>query len=73
MGKIANILAGRLQEIFENLDPNVTAEQKARLIAEAIERAILEGLTVEIPPGKVVIGATAAVMNPAPIECTKRS
>jgi len=73
MGAIKNQLKFNLKDIFENLSPNATAEQKADQIATAIENAILQGLQVKIPITTVLVGATAPVFNPAPISCQLQS
>lgn len=69
MGAIKDSLKTSLNQIFADLDPNKTAEQKADELATAIEDAILQGLEVKIPISKVLVGATAPIFNPAPINC----
>lgn len=69
MGVIKDDLKASLSQIFGDLNPNKTAEQKADELATAIENAILNGLQVKIPSTKVLVGATAPVFNPAPIDC----
>jgi hypothetical protein len=69
MGAIASSLSQSLTQIFSDLSPTATAQSKADQIAVAIENAILQGLQVKVPTGKVVIAAQAAVFNPNPIDC----
>ncbi len=69
MGAIKNELKQSLLAIFSNLDPNATANQKADQMATAFENAILNGLQVKIPTGKVVIQAQNGVKNPSEIDC----
>lgn len=73
MGQIKNLLKISLHAIYSDLDPGRTAEQKANAIAAAIENAILNGLEVKVPSGRVVIAAKDAVMNPGPIDCDLES
>ena len=73
MGAIKDDLNQSLKSIFNNLDPNATADQKANQIAAAIENAILNGLQVKIPTGKVIISATGGVPNPSKIDCELNS
>jgi len=70
MGAIKNNLKQQFNQIYSNVDPNVTAAQKADQMATAIENAILQGLKVKIPTGKVVVQAQNAVKNPSEINCT---
>ena len=69
MGAIKNSLKTSFNQIFNNLDPGMTAEQKADQIAQAIENAILQGLQVKIPSGKVLIAAQNGVPNSSAIDC----
>lgn len=69
MGAIKSNLYQSLKSIFNNLDPNATADQKANQIATAVENAILQGLQVTIPAGKVIIQAQSGVPNPSAINC----
>jgi hypothetical protein len=76
MGAIKDNLKTALVQIFENLNPNKTASEKAEEIATAIENAILQGLQVKIPAGNVVIGVVGqatGTMNPGPINCDLES
>ena len=69
MGAIKDNLNQSLKSIFNNLDPNATADQKANQMATAIENAILQGLQVSIPAGKVIIQAQSGVPNSSAISC----
>lgn len=69
MGAIKDNLSQGLKAMFNNLDPNATADQKADQMATAIENAILQGLQVKIPVGKVIVSATGGVPNPSKINC----
>jgi hypothetical protein len=69
MGAIKNELKQSLLAIFSDLSPNATADQKADQMATAFENAILNGLQVKIPVGKVVIQAQNGVKNPSEIDC----
>ncbi len=69
MGAIKDNLSQELKAMFNNLDPNATADQKADQMATAIENAIINGLQVKIPVGKVIVSATGGVPNPSKIDC----
>ena len=69
MGAIKDNLKQSLLAIFSDLNPNATADQKADQMATAIENAVVNGLQVKIPTGKVIVSATGGVPNPSKIDC----